>query len=361
MSATPSAMASASQRGGPARPAGPGCRRAGAGRAPRVGQQHQRQQPGDLAVVGQQPVQLAGQPDRLGGQLGPLQVGPGAGGVALVEDQVEDVEHDPQALRPLVRRRHGEPGPGGLDGLLGPADALGHRRLRDEERAGDLGGGQAADGPQRQRDLRGRRQRRMAAQEQQRQGVVSAAGRSSSGAGGDQLVGRRGGGDGLLPAAAGRLAADLVGQPPRGDRDQPAARAVGDAARRATGRRRPAAPPGPRPRTRRTGRSAGPARRGPAAPAPAAGPRPRRRRHISRPGLVHQRPDLDGGVRGTAAPAISIARSMLSTSITQRPASSSLASLNGPSVTAGTPSRRPIVLRWCRRRGRRREGSRPTP
>ena len=30
-----------------------------------VGQQHQREQPGDLAVVGQQPVQLAGQPDRL--------------------------------------------------------------------------------------------------------------------------------------------------------------------------------------------------------------------------------------------------------------------------------------------------------
>ena len=33
---------------------------AGAGRAPRVGQQHEREQPGDLAVVGQQRVHRRG-------------------------------------------------------------------------------------------------------------------------------------------------------------------------------------------------------------------------------------------------------------------------------------------------------------
>ena len=45
---------------------------AGAGRAAGIGEQHQREQPGDLAVVGQpRRVQLPGQPDRLGGQLDP--------------------------------------------------------------------------------------------------------------------------------------------------------------------------------------------------------------------------------------------------------------------------------------------------
>ena len=58
---------------GPARPAGRGRRPGRAGRSPGVGEQHQREQPGDLAVVGQRGVQLPGQPDRLRGQLGPVQ------------------------------------------------------------------------------------------------------------------------------------------------------------------------------------------------------------------------------------------------------------------------------------------------
>ena len=56
--------------------------------------------------------------------------------------------------------------------LLGAADALRHRRFGHQERAGDLGRGQAADGAQRQRDGRRARQRRMAAHEQQDQRVV---------------------------------------------------------------------------------------------------------------------------------------------------------------------------------------------
>ena len=43
----------------------------------RVGEQHQREQAGDLAVVGQQRVHHAGEPDRLGRELGALQVGAG--------------------------------------------------------------------------------------------------------------------------------------------------------------------------------------------------------------------------------------------------------------------------------------------
>ena len=38
--------------------------------------------------------------------------------------------------------------------LLGPADPLRHGRLGHQERVGDLGGRQAADGPQRERDRR---------------------------------------------------------------------------------------------------------------------------------------------------------------------------------------------------------------
>jgi hypothetical protein len=56
-----------------------------------------------------------------------------------------------------------------LDPLFGAADALGHGRLGHQERAGDFGGGQPADGPQRQRNGRRGWQRGMAAQEQQEQ------------------------------------------------------------------------------------------------------------------------------------------------------------------------------------------------
>ncbi len=52
----------------------------GAGRPAGVGQQHQGQQAGDLAVVWQQVADDPRQPDRLAGQVGALQVGPGAGG-----------------------------------------------------------------------------------------------------------------------------------------------------------------------------------------------------------------------------------------------------------------------------------------
>ena len=49
--------------------------RPGARRPAGVGEQHEREQAGDLAVVGQQPVQRARQPDRFVGEIGALQVG----------------------------------------------------------------------------------------------------------------------------------------------------------------------------------------------------------------------------------------------------------------------------------------------
>ena len=120
---------------------------AGAGGAPGVGQQHEREQAGDLGVVGQRRVHRPGQADGLAGEVGAGEVGTAAGGVALVEQQVEHVEHGSQPLGPLAGRRKGERLVGRLDLGLGPADALGHGRLGDEEGGGDLAGGETADRP----------------------------------------------------------------------------------------------------------------------------------------------------------------------------------------------------------------------
>jgi hypothetical protein len=141
------------------------------------------------------------------------------------------VQHGAQSFGPLRPGGQAEVEPGAGDGLLGPADPLRHRRLRDPERRGDLRRGQAADGAQRQRDLAGRGQVRMAAAEQQGQRVVP-VGVLGVGRGTEQF-GRRGGHRGLFLAGPSRLlAAYLVRQPPRRDRDQPSARVVGESARR---------------------------------------------------------------------------------------------------------------------------------
>src|SRR5262249_18461357 len=141
-------------------------------RAPRIGQQHQRQQAGHLTIGGQQPPHLAGEADRLGGQLAALQVRAGARRVALVEDQVEHVQDDPQPGGALWLRREAERDAAGLDGLLGAADALSDRRLRDEEGSRDLRRRQAADRAQGERELRRRGEGWVRGQEQQGQRAV---------------------------------------------------------------------------------------------------------------------------------------------------------------------------------------------
>ena len=143
----------------------------------------------------------------------------------------------------------------------------------------------------------------MAAQEQQDERVVRLGGRRCRRPGPATPPGGISPGDGVLPPLPGLLAAQQVGQPAGGDRDQPAARVVRDARRPATAWRPRAAPPAPRPRRCRSARSGAPPRRGPAAPAGAAGPRPRCRpmRSGLQVGLgVGDRPDVDvGPVRGT--------------------------------------------------------------
>ena len=128
-------------------------------------QQHQRQQAVHLGLVGHQLGERPPEPERLGRQVA-------AAGVALVEDQVDDREHGGEAIGQQVVGRHPERDPGGLDLALRPHQPLRHRRLGDQEGAGDLAGGQAAERPQGQRDLRVGGERRMAAGEDELEPLV---------------------------------------------------------------------------------------------------------------------------------------------------------------------------------------------
>jgi hypothetical protein len=70
----------------------------GPGRPACVGQQHQREQPGDLALARQQAVQQTREPDGLGGQVDPLQRRPRAGRVPFIEDEVEHMQDHAEPL-----------------------------------------------------------------------------------------------------------------------------------------------------------------------------------------------------------------------------------------------------------------------
>ena len=119
----------------------------------------------DLGLVGHQLGERSPEPDRLGREVAPA-------AVALVEDQVDDREHGREPVGQQVGRRDPERDPGVADLVLGADEPLRHRLARDEERAGDLLGGQPAEGAQGQRDLRVERQRRVAAGEDQLEPLV---------------------------------------------------------------------------------------------------------------------------------------------------------------------------------------------
>ncbi len=139
---------------------------------PCVVEQHECQQPGGLRLVGEQRDHGPCQPDRLGTQLAPDQGIARRRRVALVVDEVEDLEDAVEALGEQVERRHAVGDAGIVDLALGPDEPLGECRLRDEEGAGDLRCGEAAQGPERERDATVHRQGRMAAGEDQPQSVV---------------------------------------------------------------------------------------------------------------------------------------------------------------------------------------------
>ncbi len=140
---------------------------------PRVLQEHERCEPEHLRLRRKQPEEDPGQTDGLVAQRD-AHVGAAARRrVPLVEEEVEDGGHGRQALRAFRRTRRLE---GDLlrgDAVLGPRDPLLHRDVAHQERAGDLGNGEAADDPQREGDLLRGGELRVAAHEEQSEEVVA--------------------------------------------------------------------------------------------------------------------------------------------------------------------------------------------
>ena len=140
--------------------------------APRVMQEHQREQSPHLAVVGHQLAQQQAEPDRLVAQLLAHETVALGGGVALVEDQIDHAEHPAHSIRQLLVARHLIRDPSVGDLPLGPHDPLTHRRLGNQERARDLAGREATERAQRQRHASRHIQRRVTAGEDQPQAII---------------------------------------------------------------------------------------------------------------------------------------------------------------------------------------------
>jgi hypothetical protein len=132
----------------------------------------QREQSQRLGFVRHQLGDDRSEADRFGAE-GAAHVGvAGAGRVPLVEDEVDDVEHGLEALGQRFVARHAEGDLGHADLRLGPRQPLRHRGLRHKKRMRNLGGREAAEQPECQRDLRFTRERGMAAGEDQPQPLV---------------------------------------------------------------------------------------------------------------------------------------------------------------------------------------------
>src|ERR1019366_5906826 len=128
--------------------------------SPFVGKEHEREEAAHLAAVREELVRRARQAERLAREIYALVLRTRTRGVSLVEDEIEDVKHGAEARASLLGRRHQEADARALDALLRAADSLRHRRFGHEERARDLGRGEAPHRAQRQRDGRRTRERR---------------------------------------------------------------------------------------------------------------------------------------------------------------------------------------------------------
>ena len=207
---------------------------------------HQRDEPVDLGLLRDELGEDAAEAERVLAEGGPHPVVAGGRRVALVEDQVDDLEHrrEPRGERVAARDLEGHARLG--ERPLGPHDALRDRRLRDEERARDLLGRQAAEQAQRERDARLGREDRVARGEDEAQQVVA------------DVVVHRGLGVGHGPA----VGLEAVARAPRAF----APRSCRGAGRRARGSSpwpsatRPGCPGRPTPATARARRRARPAR-----------------------------------------------------------------------------------------------------
>ena len=136
-------------------------------------QQEQRSESHDLALAGKQLQQQTRQADGLFAQRLAQRHFTAGCGIAFVEQQVQHRGHGGDSLCTLRRARRFERHIGRAHATLGTRDALLHGRFGDQERAGNFLDRQAADHPQRQRNLLRRRQLGMTANEQQTQHVIA--------------------------------------------------------------------------------------------------------------------------------------------------------------------------------------------
>ncbi len=139
---------------------------------PRGLQLHQGQQAVDLGLARHQRGEDAPQAQGVLAQRRPDPVLAGGCGVALVEDQVDHLEHRRQTVGQLIPAGDLERHAGLGERALGADDALRDGPLGDEERSGDLRRRKAAEQAQRQRDARLLGQDRVAGHEDQAQDVV---------------------------------------------------------------------------------------------------------------------------------------------------------------------------------------------
>ena len=134
---------------------------------------HQRDEAVHLRLLRRQPAEDTAEPKRLVAERGPHPVVARGGGVAFVEDEVDDLEHRGEARREVGAARHLEGHLRVGEGPLGPDDPLGDGRRGNEEGARDLFGGQAAEQAKGQRDPGLGREHRVAGGEDQAQEIVS--------------------------------------------------------------------------------------------------------------------------------------------------------------------------------------------
>ena len=140
--------------------------------APRILEQHEREQAEDLGLVGHEHGEELREPDRLVAQVGAHEICAGRRRVALVEHEVEHREDGSEPFGQQVVGRDAEGDARGADLSLRSHEALRHRRLGDEERMRDLGRREATDLAQCQRHAALRGERRVAAREDEGEPVV---------------------------------------------------------------------------------------------------------------------------------------------------------------------------------------------
>ncbi len=194
--------------------------------APRVLQEHEREQTRRLRLVRHQPAQHAAEADRLVAELGADERSRGRG-VALVEHEVQDGQDAREPVGQELARRDAVRDPGRADLPLRADDPLGHRGLGDEEGVRDLAGRQAPQRLQRERHAGVHRQRRVAAGEDQPKPVVRDP--AHVGLVSPEGLERGQPGQGLRPLAEGALPPEAIDRAVAGGRDDPGPGAVGEA------------------------------------------------------------------------------------------------------------------------------------